>query len=67
MLHDIRAARCIYGEPRRRTEVEFTPELRQAVKDSLNEMHDYYKRGYTPKAKPRKSSCGVLAEGNMPA
>ncbi len=44
-----------YGEPRRRTEVEFTPELRRAVEDSLNEMHDYYKRGYTPKAKPHKS------------
>ena len=50
-----------YGEPRRRTEVEFTPELRRAVKDSLNEMHDYYKRGYTPKAKPRKgcSTCSL--------
>lgn len=50
-----------YGEPRRRTEVEFTPELRRAVEDSLNEMHDYYKRGYTPKAKPRKgcSMCSL--------
>ena len=50
-----------YGEPRRRTEVEFTPELRRAVEDSLNEMHDYYKRGYTPKAKPHKgcSACSL--------
>lgn len=50
-----------YGEPRRRTEVEFTPELRRAVEDSLNEMHDYYKRGYTPKAKPHKgcSTCSL--------
>lgn len=50
-----------YGEPRRRTEVEFTPELRRAVEDSLNEMHDCYKRGYTPKAKPRKgcSACSL--------
>lgn len=50
-----------YGEPRRRTEVEFTPELRRTVEDSLNEMHDYYKRGYTPKAKPRKgcSTCSL--------
>lgn len=50
-----------YGEPRRRTEVEFTPELRRAVEDSLNEMHDYYKRGYTPKAKLRKgcSACSL--------
>lgn len=52
-----------YGEPRRRTEVEFTPELRRAVEDSLNEMHDYYKRGYTPKAKLRKgcSACSLKA------
>lgn len=50
-----------YGEPRRRTEVEFTPELRRAVEDSLNEMHDYYKRGYTPKAKLGKgcSMCSL--------
>lgn len=50
-----------YGEPRRRTEVEFTPELRRAVEDSLNEMHDYYKRGYTPKANPHKgcSACSL--------
>lgn len=50
-----------YDEPRRRTEVEFTLELRRAVEDSLNEMHDYYKRGYTPKAKPRKgcSACSL--------
>lgn len=50
-----------YGEPRRRTEVEFTPELRRAVEGSLNEMHDYYKRGYTPKAKPRKgcTACSL--------
>ena len=50
-----------YGEPRRRTEVEFTPELRRAVEDSLNEMHDYYKRGYMPKAKPHKgcTACSL--------
>ena len=39
-----------YGEPRRRTPVEFTDELRQRVRDSLAEMHDYLRRGCTPKA-----------------
>lgn len=50
-----------YGEPRRRTVVEFTSELRQTVQENLAEMHDYYARGYTPKVKPRKgcNACSL--------
>ena len=44
-----------YGEPRRRTVVQFTPELRQQVRDSLTEMHQLYQRRYTPKVKPSKA------------
>lgn len=44
-----------YGETRRRTAVPFTGELRQAVRDSLAEMHQLYRRGYTPQVKPGKS------------
>ena len=44
-----------YGEPRRRTGVAFTPELRQEVRELLARMHDLYSRGYTPKVKPTKS------------
>ncbi len=44
-----------YGEPRRRTVVSFTPELRGQVRDSLAEMHELYKRRYTPKVKPSKA------------
>lgn len=44
-----------YGEPRRRTVIQFTPELRQKVLDSLQEMHELYKRRYTPKVKPTKA------------
>ena len=44
-----------YGEPRRRTAVPFTPELRQAVRSFSEEMHQYARRGHTPKAKPTKS------------
>lgn len=40
-----------YGETRRREVVAFTGELREAVRAALAEMHDYAKRGYTPKAK----------------
>lgn len=50
-----------YGEPRRRTVVQFTPELRQQVRDSLTEMHQLYQRRYTPKVKPSKacSACSL--------
>ena len=50
-----------YGETRRRTEVGFTPELRQEVKSLLREMHDLCKRGYTPKVKPTKgcNACSL--------
>ena len=43
-----------YGEPRRRTEVVFTPELRQEVRTLLEEMHALYRRGTTSKVKPSK-------------
>ena len=45
-----------YGETHRRTEVEFTPELRQEVRTLLEEMHALYERGWTPKVKPTKAS-----------
>ena len=50
-----------YGEPRRRTEVDFTPELRREVTSLLAEMHDLYRRGRTPKVKPTKacSACSL--------
>lgn len=44
-----------YGETRRRERVDFTSELRQAVRDDLEEMHRLFARGYTPRVKPSKS------------
>ncbi len=46
-----------YGEPKRRTVVSFTEELRQEVRDCFAEMHNLYERSYTPKVKPKKG-CG---------
>ena len=51
----IPAGALFYGEPRRRTEVDFTSELRQSVRDAAGEMHQYFRRGYTPKARPARS------------
>lgn len=50
-----------YGETRHRTSVPFTSELRSQVEDALAEMHQLYRRGYTPKVKPRKgcSACSL--------
>lgn len=40
-----------YGEPRRRDRVEFTKDMREQVVSMAEEMHGYYRRGYTPKVK----------------
>lgn len=57
-----------YGEPRRRTVVLFTAELRRQVQDSLSEMHRLYQRRHTPKVKPSKAcnACS-LKELCLPA
>lgn len=49
-----------YGETRRRTRVALDESLRQQVKALCEEMHQLYKRGYTPKVKPTKS-CNACA------
>lgn len=44
-----------YGEIRHRQTIEFNRNLRDEVKCLLTEMHDLYRRFYTPKVKPSKS------------
>ena len=58
---EIPAGAVFYGETRRRETVVFTEELRQEVRSCFSEMHEYYRRGYTPKVKRRKacSSCSL--------
>ncbi|MDO4838505.1 MAG: CRISPR-associated protein Cas4 [Clostridia bacterium] len=60
---DIPSGALYYGQPRRRQEVQFTPELRQEVRALLKEMHDLYDRGSTPKVKPTKAcnACSLKA------
>ena len=52
---DIPEGALYYGEIRRRVKVAFTPELRDQVRSILAEMHELYRRGYTPKVKLSKS------------
>lgn len=44
-----------YGETRRRTAVLFTEELREKVRLTTAEMHQIFRRSYTPKVRPTKS------------
>lgn len=52
---EIPEAAIFYGEPRRRQTVELSPELRQDVENACEEMHQMFRRGYTPRVKPTKS------------
>ncbi|MCD7886802.1 MAG: CRISPR-associated protein Cas4 [Clostridiales bacterium] len=50
-----------YGQPRRRQEVAFTRSLRALVENAASEMHQLFRRGYTPKSKPTKgcNACSL--------
>lgn len=52
-----------YNEPRRRTKIMFTPELRNNVQALCMRMHELYRRGHTPQAKKRKAcnACSLYA------
>ncbi|MCK9444663.1 MAG: CRISPR-associated protein Cas4 [Tissierellaceae bacterium] len=47
---------CFYFETRRRENVVFTEDLREKLKNAINEMNNYYERKYTPKVK-KTSKC----------
>lgn len=49
-----------YGETRRREVVDCSEELRTQVRQCLEQMHDLYKRGHTPKVK-RTKSCNACS------
>lgn len=57
----ISTAYIFYAQTRRRVTVSLTPELRQLVQTVAAEMHNYYRRGYTPQVKPQKGcrSCSL--------
>lgn len=61
LLCDIPSGSLFYGEKCRRTNVAFTQKLRLQVKDMIYEMHDLWRKGYTPKVKPQKgcNACSL--------
>lgn len=50
-----------YNDIKRRVEVHVTKEEKEKVRDTLSEMHQYYQRKHTPKAKisPKCKSCSL--------
>lgn len=49
-----------YGETRHRSRVIFEESVRKKVRDSFQEMHQYYERRYTPRVK-RTKSCNACS------
>jgi CRISPR-associated exonuclease Cas4 len=48
----IQRGAIFYGNPRRRLEVDFTPELRARTEELAATMHRLYRSGVTPAATP---------------
>ena len=44
-----------YAQTRHRVAVELSTELRELVRKASQEMHAYFRRGYTPRVKPSKA------------
>lgn len=61
---DIPDGYLYYGGNRRRSHVEFTIELREAVRKMSKEMHQLFQRGYTPNVKPTKQ-CKACSLENL--
>lgn len=60
LLCEIPEGSLFYGETRRRVRVPLTQELRAEVTQMLEEMHQYFHRGYTPKVR-RHKGCGACS------
>ena len=55
LLCEVPEGSLYYGEPKRRTRVEFSADMRKRVETLLAEMHQDMQRGYTPRPKPTRS------------
>jgi len=64
---DIPRGYLFYGQTRHREGVEFTPQVRALVQEMSAEMHNYFRKGYTPRVKTSKAcrSCS-LADTCLP-
>jgi len=51
-----------YGQTRHRVAIELTTEWRGLVRATADEMHHYFRRGYTPRVKPSRAcrACSLV-------
>ena len=56
---EIAKGALFYGETKRRQEVLLDGELRAMLRDMVEEMHRYMRRGHTPRVKPNKGCMPV--------
>jgi CRISPR-associated exonuclease Cas4 len=61
---EIKTGYIFYEEIRRRIIVEFTEELRNRAEELFEEMHQMYRRRYTPKVK-RTKACNACSLKNL--
>lgn len=63
LLCNIPSGSLFYGKNRRRMCVNFTEEMRSQVKNITDEMHDLWRKGYTPRVKTSKgcNACSLKA------
>ena len=61
---EIKEGNLYYGETRHRLKVDVNDELRDYTKKILQEMHDLFQRGYTPKVK-RTKACNACSLKNI--
>lgn len=61
LLCNIPSGSLFYGTNRRRMCVNFTEEMRSQVKNITDEMHDLWRKGYTPRVKTSKgcNACSL--------
>lgn len=60
----ITAGYLYYGETKRRLKVDMDDGLRERTRQTIQEMHDLFRRGYTPKVK-RTKACNACSLKNV--
>jgi CRISPR-associated exonuclease Cas4 len=62
LLVEIAQGSVYYAQIRRREPVEFSDELRTLVRKAAAEMHQYFRRGHTPRVRKTKAcrSCSLV-------
>ena len=64
MCCEIKTGYLYYGETRHRLKVEINDELRGRTEAALNEMHELFRRRYTPKVR-RSKACNACSLKNI--